>query len=283
MHNVDFNKDKFNIDEHLSINNELVIIDGRRFIEKGGVYTITNKKTGEIICGHNKVMLAGSEMMAMRLFDLEAETFVTPNYNTQLELDKTQLNTGNDNTLDYKAYLFCMGTSGCALGSQIKYEVSNKSWIAPADMIPFRYTLLSEDLDEVHRRIYFGRKEMRDKNRIAYYFKRFDSSAIAKRHYEDGSPWSASVYTDASSLAAQMVVACTMTVDEEDGRSYFDNTVGITDARFNAVEICAAWPLVGPDGYVYYQDIRPVTRLNFPNRWLSERGASFEIKYEFFF
>lgn len=244
-----------------------------------GRVRIIDRRTGAtVFYGENKAMLSWSEFAALRMFDIEGNGFVTPTYNTQMDLDNSQPNSGNDLGLDYKIFLFCIGTSGCAVGSQIKFEVSNKSWIEPNDMVPFRYQPTDNDLDDVLRTHYFGRKTMVDRNRIAYYFKRFDSDPIISKVYEDGSPWTSSVYSDQTTLAARVRVDLTCTVDEDDGRDWFDQTSGITDARFNCLQLLVAWP-AQIDGYTYFQDVRPVTRLNFPNRVLSELGDSWEVRY----
>lgn len=249
-----------------------------------GYVEIYDKKSKQLIFkGFNKIMLPGSEFMAMRMFNISSNKFVTPTYNEYLNLDNSKYNTDNELSLNYKACLFCMGTSGCALGSQLKREVSNKSWIAPEDLVPFQYVPINSDISDLYRRVYYGRKFNTENNMISYYFKRFDANPIISREFEDGSPWSKEIYKDDSTLKANVKINLTMTVDETDGRSFFERTVGIADARFNTIEVLAAWADVQSDGFTYYQDIRPITRLNFPNRALSELNDSFEIKYSFYF
>lgn len=283
--------DYFNFDECVYIKSKSDlrrIKENSRFIPTGFVQ-VFNKKTKELLLqGFNKCMIAASEFMAMRTFQFSSEEFVSPTYNDHLELDgssKTFDESENprDLTLDYKIFLFCMGTSGCARGSQIKYEVSNKGWINPSDLVPFKYVNLSEDLNEVQRRNYFGRKSILDKDKVAYFFKKFDSHALLSREYEDGSPWTSELYNDSSTLRANVKVSITFNIDEDDGRDYFDNTTGINDARFNTIELLAAWPKVLDDGYTYYQDVRPFTRLNMPNKPLSSNGDSYEFRYYLYF
>ena len=248
--------------------------------EPVGAARIIDKNTGAtVFYGHNKAMLSWSEFAALRLFDVEGDNFVTPNYNSQMGLDNSQLNSGNDRGLGYKVFLFCMGTSGCAAGSRIKLEVDNKSWIAPDDMVPFRYQPIGNDLDETLRTMYFGRKTFRDRNRIAYYFKKFDSDPIVSKVYDDGSPWTSSVYSDQTTLSARAKIDLTCSVNTDDGRDWFDQTTGINDGRFNCIQLLTAWA-AQIDGYTYYQDVRPVTRLNFPDKSLSELGDSWEIRYQ---
>jgi hypothetical protein len=273
--------DKISFSEDLRIN-DLRVTDGDMFAPIGHV-RIIDKRNGEIVVDdYNKAMLSASEYMALHLFQTEGDSFITPTYNSQLELDNTQSNSDNDMGLNYITCLFCMGTSGCNRGSRIKNEVSNKLWIAPDDMVPFRYQPIGDDLDDSLRSIYNGRKTMDDRGFIAYYFKKFDSDPIVSKLYDDGTPWTSSVYDDQTPLGARVKVGLTATVDEEDGRDWFDNTTGINDGVFNTISLLLAWPSE-IDGYTYYQDVRPLTRLNFPDRSLSEIGASWSIKYDLYF
>lgn len=281
--------DYFDFDEHVFIKSKSdieEIKESSRYRPIGYV-EVYNKKTKKLILkGFNKVMISASEFMALHMFNNPAENYITPTYNTYIGspegLDQTHTDTGNDLTLDYKICLFCMGTSGCSRGSQIKYEVSNKGWIKPEDLVPFKYVGMHEDLGELARRIYFGKKTLVDYNRIAYYFKRFDSNAVLKREYEDGTDWTSEIYQDDSTMRANVKIGITFSIDEEDGRDYFDRTTGINDARFNTIELLAGWPEV-IDGFTYYQDVRPFTRLNMPNKYLSSAGDSYEFRYFLYF
>lgn len=263
-----------------------------------GYCEIYDKKSKKLLLkGFNKIMLSASEFMALRMFKyLDFEYYTTPTYNSHMELDVTvpapQLENVDprENSIimkslspDYTVCLFAMGVSGCPRGSQIKYEVSNKGWIKPKDLVPFQYVDFTADLDEDKRRIYFGRKTLNDKHKIAYYFKEFDSDPVYLREYEDGTNWTSEVYQDESTIRANVKVGITFSVEEEDGRDYFDATTGINDARFSTISLLAAWPQVSNDGIVYYQDIRPFTRLNFPHKYLSSAGDSYEFRYFLYF
>lgn len=242
---------------------------------------IFNHETGEcIFLGRNKTMLSGSEFMALNLFYLPTEDYLTLTYNTEMGLEGTSYKEKMDNR--YVCQLFCMGTSGCNRESALRYEVVNKWWIKPEDMIPFQYVPTNADLTPIQRGIYYGRKPNVGNGFIAYYFKKFDSDPVLRRQLEDGTPWDASIYADKSELVAQTIVTNSLTITKEDGRDYFINTTGINDARFNTIEMCLAWYKV-INGYSYYQDIRPCTRINFPNKQLSDLGAAWDIVYQFYF
>ena len=244
---------------------------------------VRDHETGAIVfVGHNKTMLPASEFMAMHMFKLPVSSFLTPTYNTRAQLEENQIGTSNDIGDQYKVQLFCMGTSGCGRGSLIKYEVSNKKWIAPEDLAPFQYVPKTKDLNTTERGIYFGRKNYDTQGFWGYLFKKFDSNPVIKKVLEDGTPWGGSIYSDSSELEAQVIVTTSFSVSKSDGRDYFIETTGINDGRFNCIELCFAWPRV-VGGYTYYQDIRPATRLNFPNKVFSDLGASWDFSYSIYF
>lgn len=275
--NEDFTISKISSEKHM-----MKLKDGN----KNGLRTkviVKNKNTGEVLFrGHNKTMIPGSEFMAMRLFRIKNEKFITPTYNTQIGLENTVVGTGNEMTMNYHTQIFCLGKDGCNRESAIWYPVSNKRWISPENLVPFQYVPYEKDLNETERTVYFGRKKITSSNHFAYYFKKFDSDPVLKRQFEDGTPFTASVYEDGSELTAQVEVTNSLTITKDDGRDYYINTTGINDARFNSVELCLAWTnVIG--GYTYYQDIRPATRINFPNKYLNDLNAEFEIEYSLYF
>ena len=242
---------------------------------------IYNHETGELVFhGSNKTMLAGSEFMAMKLFNLPHDKFLTPTYNTAIGLDNTVYAETPENM--YCTQLFCVGTSGCNRESGLKYEVVNKWGINPEDLVPFQYVPYNKDLDAVKRTIYMGRKELTDQKMVAYYFKKFDSDPVLRKQLEDGTPIDSNIYADTSELAAQVVVTNSLTITTDDLRDYFIKTTGINDGRFNCLELCMAWYKV-INGFSYYQDIRPCTRINFPNKYLSDLGASWDVVYQIYF
>lgn len=287
--------DYFNFDEKVFIKykEDIERIKESSKLRPVGYVELYDKKSKKLLLkGFNKIMLSASEFMALRMFkyNLNPEDYVTPTYNSIMELDGTvpDLDTNNkpkhtDLTSEYTICLFAMGTSGCPRGSQIKFEVSNKEWIKPQDLVPFQYVDENNDLDESNRKVYFGRKELPDKHKIAYYFKEFDSDPVYLREYEDGTNWTSEIYQDESTIKANVKVGLTFSIEEDDGRDYFDNTTGINDARFNTIELLAAWPQVSTNGLVFYQAIRPFTRLNFPHKYLSSAGDSYEFKYFLYF
>lgn len=274
--------DYYKTSEEAFINDEVIQEPGHPNGLKTKVI-IKDHNTGKVLfVGRNKTLISGSEFLAMQMFDLPHDTFITPTYNNRLQLDNTTNTADNSKMNEYYTWLFCMGTSGCNRESALKYEVSNKKWIAPEDLVPFQYLPFNKDLDEEGREIYFGRKTLNDQKYIAYYFKKFDSDPTVRKQLEDGTPIDSTIYDDTSELPAQIVVENTLSITEDDGRDYFINTTGINDARFNCISLCMAWKEV-IDGYTYYQDIRPCTRLNFANRFLNDLNASFDIIYRIYF
>lgn len=278
-------KDKFGIGENVILSGK----DGINPLSLGMLtrpirtkVVVKNNKTGESWVGHNKTMLAGSEFMAMSMFNLPHDTYITPSYNSLLGLDNTVYVDRKDMDNMYCCCLWAMGNSGAPAGTGIHYEVINKWPIKPDDLIPFQYVPYDNDLTPEYRSIYFGRKALTDKKMVAYYFKKFDSDPTLIRQLEDGTPLQSSVYDDTSELAAQCFVSLSLSITKTDGRDYYINTTGINEARFNSIELLMGWTRT-INGFSYYQDLRPVTRINLPNKFLSDLGASWNVQYTLYF
>ena len=280
-----YKEDKIQLGENIifdSATENMSVQDGNPHGLKG-VVIIQDKKTGEVAFkGCNRTMISGSEFLAYHVFRLKNFTFTTPTYNTQIGLEHTVASSKNDLGANYLTQLFCVGTSGCNRASAIWYPVSNKKWIAPLDLVPFQYVPYNKDLTALQRETYFGRYYDTQAQFYAYYFKKFDSDPVFKKQYEDGTPWNAAIYDDNSAANAQMSVTTTMTVTKDDCRDFFINTTGINDGRFNCLSLCLAWADVY-NGYTYFQDIRPMTRINFPNKFLNDLTSEWLITYHIYF
>ena len=181
------------------MNNKIVAYDGLNArdlvdISASSLKTsidIRDHETGKIIFKglKNKVVIAGSGLLAKDLFDLpSSHSEVTPTYNTHLgclnvegELD-TDISSA---TSKYpKILLFCVGTDGCGESSSQVFPVDYTKWIS--NPIPFRYPTQANDISDDLRNTYFGRIESTDKNHYAYYFKRFEGEPKIVQQYTDG-------------------------------------------------------------------------------------------------
>ena len=245
-----------------------------------GVVTFRNHETGEIIWkGHNKVILPGAEFIALSLFDLP-DNIITPSYNTALNLEHTVYSVP---TSTNKVFLFCVGTDGCGTENSQVFDIDYRRWIDEKSIVPFQYRLLEKDLTVSDRSLYFGRKEINNKY-YAYYFKTFNSPPVLSRQWSNGNPIDATVYTMAKANATTIETFVTLefSITKDDCRDFFIATTGINDARINCLSICTAWPKI-INGYTYYQDIRPVTRLNFPNEPLIDLRKGIDITYQIYF
>lgn len=253
---------------------------------------IKNLETGEVIFKglKNKVIIPGSGLIARKLFDINSEhAEITPSYNDVFgeamytpasENPSTTANTmaTKDNQ---KILLFCCGIDGCGTENSQVYPVDYKKWIAPENLIPFRYQLGSNDLSDDLRNIYFGRTAINGGEYLAYYFKRFEGAPVLVQQYIDGTPVDSSVYESAKTESAETYVEINLKITKEDIRDYFISTVGIDEARINSISLCSAYP-VEEDGYTYFKDIRPLTKLNIPNEQLIDMTKGIEIVYHIY-
>ena len=251
---------------------------------------IKNLETGEVIFKglKNKVIIPGSGLIARKLFDILSEE-ITPSYNDAIgfytpgtdeaptTIDPATRATAND----HKVLLFCCGIDGCGSESSQVYPVDYRKWINPADLVPFRYQLGSNDISDELRQSYFGRTEINNGEYIAYYFKRFNGTPVLVQQYIDGTPVDHSVYDSEKIESAETYVELSLKITKEDIRDYFIATVGIDEARINSISLCTAYP-VEEDGYLYFKEIRPITKLNIPNEQLIDVTKGIEIIYHIY-
>lgn len=239
---------------------------------------LTNRDTGEVIFkGKNKLILPGAEFLAMALFDLP-DVPLTPSYNTKLNLDNTIYTTTPQDT--NKVFLFCVGTDGCGTENSQVYEEDYRKWIQPEALVPFQYKPKNKDISGSLRAAYYGRKTLGD--HFAYYFKAFDSKPQLVRQFTNGTSIDSTVYDVTDQTPVETYVSMSMSITKDDCRDYFIKTVGINSARVNTISLCTAWKRV-VDGFNYYQDIRPITKLNFPNEPLIDLRKSIDITYQVYF
>ena len=243
---------------------------------------IRNIDTQEILFqGSNKVLLAGSTFTAMKHFSL-VSPILTPTYNTVLELENTVTGEEHAESLE-KTVLFAIGTDGCGAGPAQLNDVDYSKWLAPEDMISFRYPLIESDLSALDRATYFGRKI--NGERVHYYFKKFEGSPLWKQQYIDGTPIDSNVYDSLKDDAIESYIELNLKILQEDAREFFINSVGaggIENARVNTIMLLTAWPKTYGD-YTYYEDIRPLTKLNFPTEYLIDETKGLDITYHIYY
>lgn len=248
--------------------------------EKAGIQNTNIKiyRDGELSFeGSNKVIISGAGFTARKHFNLSGSE-ITPSYNTSLGLEQT---VATDSTKNQLVTLFMVGTDGCGTESSQVYPVDYKKRIAPASLVPFRYPLNTSDISASLRSTYFGRKTIGD--RLAYYFKAFDSIPVLKQQFDDGTDIDSNIFNDSTSRAAVTYVEIKLKVSKDDCREYFAATTGINNAKINSIALLTAWANTGSDGYTYYQDIRPLTCLHFPNEHLGDLTKGLDIVYQVYY
>ena len=241
-----------------------------------------NPVTQEVIWEEqNKVVISGSAFSAAKHFNITPPV-KTPTYNSTLGLENTVSEPFGSAGIRREecVVLFCMGTDGCGPDQHQKLDVDYKRWIKPDSLVPFRYPNATSDLTAQQRGVYFGRKVVSSK--VAYYFKKFDQDPVFVQRYLDGTPISTDVHTNPKETAAESYIELKLKITKEDAREYFEATTGINDARVNTISLCTAWPKTYTDK-VYYQDIRPFTKLNFPTELLIDQSKGIDITYQIFY
>lgn len=228
----------------------------------------------------NKVICDGSMFTAMKHFDMLPPVNL-PTYNTALNLENIVPLTAQEQ-MDCLVCLFCVGISGCGPESSQVYDVDYTKWIDPDDLVPLRYQLDDDDLSDEDRGKYFGRKEIPAMNRIAYYFKAFEIDPVFKAQYVDGTPIDEHLYVSDNTIDVEVFVEMKLSITKRDCRDYFIAHSGINDSKINTISLCTAYPKEY-NGNAYYQNIKPLTRLNFPNESLIDQTKGIDIIYDLFY
>lgn len=231
---------------------------------------------------HNKVIIPGSTFTASKHFKNLSIPVKLPTYNATLGLDNIQSITNQEEVVDNYVYLWAVGTDGCGPEDSQVFSVDYTKWIDPRDLVPFRYELRNNDLSAEKRKMYFGRKDKPESDRIAYYFKAFETTPVYKQQFIDGTPIDENIYISDNKLDVESFVELKMTLTKSDCRDYFIATTGINTARINSISLLTAVPKV-IDGYTYYQNIRPLTKLNFPNESLIDLTKGIDFIYQIFY
>ena len=281
-----------------------------------------NDETGEIIFEdlHNKTVIAGSALLAMKMFDLDRSFLSnTPTYNTILGLDNnaaagsypsTSITDSNGNQVaafpdetQRKIIGFCIGQGGCGTDISDVFDVKYASWIMPDALVPFRYPLQSAD--NVDEDIYKGKKaiQLSDGRTVnAYYFKAFSNSPIAVQNYTSqlgsftDSINASTVYSDINNAdRAQTIVEMHLKITVDDAREFFITHKGLQDANISQISLVSAWEreveITKPDlsgniltkNVQQWCDIRPFSVLNIPKESLSSKNKSLSIIYTLYF
>lgn len=229
----------------------------------------------------NKIILPGSTFTAMKHFKDLNVPVMTQTYNHALNLDNTVSVTDQEDRIDSYVYLFAVGVGGCGPEASQVLDVDYTKWIAAEDLVPFRYPHINNDLSDDLRAKYFGRKTIAPADRIAYYFKAFDGVQY-KQQYIDGTPIDSNIYVSDNSVEVESVVEIKMSITNKDCREFFAGTTGLNDAKVNTISLLTAVEKE-IDGYKYYQNIRPLTKLNFPTEQLVDETKGIDIVYSLFY
>lgn len=318
MDEIRYLKDSIRPNDEYKVNNGILIPNPQRVNSKVNIY---NEVTGELIFeGHNKTVIAGSALTAMKLFNLDHGCLNnTPTYDSIMNLDNGSNGETYPTTIikdnitgdiigsiqdetQRKIIGFCVGQGGAGLDISDVFDVKYTSWITPDNLIPFRYPL--QNADSVDEDIYKGRKalELADKSkRNAYYFKAFSNSPKLVQNYVSNigtfsdNVSAGSVYNNTVSDKAQSYVELHLKITKDDCREFFIAHKGIENAKINQISLVSAWEKevevekldslgnLKTKKYQYFQDIRPFSIINIPNEIISNHEKSLSIVYSLFF
>lgn len=250
--------------------------------------------TGEILGERtNKVLITGSLLNACYAFGISSSYEDIPSYNTALGLDHS-LDPSTEPDNDNIVCLFCVDDSGCGPRPTDLYEVSYTDRIEPSTIMPFRYVDADKDLSPDLRKYYYGKKTLNDgSEKIAYYFKNFDTTPQLHLRYTDGTQINMEeIYTVDTSQMAECYIETRLRINRNDFRDYFEEVLGWDKARISSLSLCWAWYRSFVDGvdesgndlsFKFFQSIRPYTKLNFPLNWLVDLTKAIDIIYRIYY
>lgn len=243
--------------------------------------TIKDADTNEVLqVVENKVVISGSGHVAAKAFGIDLP-FKFPNYNEAMNLENT-VPEGTAQENEPVICLFCAADEGCGeLDSDI-FAANFVDRINPNHMFAFRYVDADNDLSNSEREVYFGRKPL-DNNKIAYYFKAFDNAPQIYLRYTDGTELSpVTMYNTQTSQDAECYVQLDLLINRVDFRDYFDQVIGWDKARVSTISLVYAW-YTEEEGYKWYQEIIPFTKLNFAAEKLVDKTKALAFEYALFF
>ena len=319
MEEIRYLQDNYRTNDEYKLGKDSILIPNpQRVNSKINIY---NDVTGEMIFeGHNKTVIAGSALTAMKLFNLDRNALdATPTYDTIMGLDNGANGTtyptvvvkdSNGNVVgsiqdetQRKIIGFCVGQGGAGLDISDVFDVEYCSWITPDNLIPFRYPL--QNADNVDETMYKGRKALTladGTNRNAYYFKAFSNTPNLVQNYVStigtfsDTVSASSVYNNSISAdKAQSYVELHLKITKDDCRDFFIAHKGIENAKINQISLVSAWTKevevskldslgnLTTKTYEYFQDIRPFSIINIPNEIISNHEKSLSIIYSLFF
>lgn len=320
MDEIRYFKDYNRVNDEYKIGKNGILLpsSNQRINSKISIY---NDITGELIYeGHNKTVIAGSALTAMKLFNLDHHVLdATPTYDSVMNLDNGSNGTvyptvavkdnngsiiGSMHDESQRTIIgFCVGQGGAGLDISDVFDVDYCSWITPDNIIPFRYPL--QNADNVDETMYKGRKalELADgTKRNAYYFKAFSNTPNLIQNYVSSigtfsdSITASTVYNNKTSAdKAQSYVELHLKITKDDCRDFFITHKGIENAKINQISLVSGWTKtvevtkldslgnIRTNNYEYFQDIRPFSLLNIPNEIISNHEKSLSIIYSLYF
>ena len=257
---------------------------------RGTNVTIKNSFTGEVIYkGPNSVIVPGSLFTVKSHFPDIENLLKLQSYNSLLNLDNIIAESDAD-TLAAKynkvrgTYLFCVGIDGESQGQLLPVDKTKR--IETNNLIPLRVinssnTSKIKDIDS--KKLYYGKKTDNNDSKVKYYFKTWSSRPTCTTVYADGTDITENMYYE-TLKDPMVIVEVKFSVSPEDCREYFSlysNIAGKT--RVNSLSLLSAWYTEDVNGIRTYQDIHPVTKLNFNTEDLTDETKGLDIIYHLYY
>lgn len=288
------------VSDRYELKDTLRIHDSKNGVKKTKI-TMIDHDTGKVLGEfQNKVLVPGSQSTACKQFGIDPVVNL-PTYNSELNLENPHKYSPYPNVQPKNTPITCLwaaGRDGAGSSPNEIFTVSTTDRISPkkttagyTDIVPFRYVDVEDDLDDDLRKVYFGRKVI--DNKVAYFFKAFDTTPQLHVRYLDGTEVTANMYNVDSSQNVEVYVEMRLAVTRKDFRDYFNEVLGWDLADISTISLLTAWYdnyTINPNAdkndqtaYRYYYDILPFSKFNFGQEQLIDLNRAIDFIYQVYY
>jgi len=265
-------KDKlFLTDELIDSQGRLILTGQKKPTKLIGRLSLINPVTGKpMMHFDNDIIIPGATYVLEKMFGVRS-TFGMPTLSQDLNV-KASVAPTQDNLKNELIFGFTLGNGGVETPDLIKAVKFKDKTVS--SIVPVRVVSTSADLSPTDQAKYAIKKQVG--SNYYYYAKKFDSTAIIRHLFTDGTEIPPNIDQTDTTLGLLVFGEVVLTVSPADLREWYMLTYGdISSCRFNSIALVAGF-LDGTD----YAGVRAISKLNIPNMYLRDSEASYTFTYK---
>ena len=145
--------------------------------------------------------------------------------------------------------------------------------------------------------MYFGRKTFNEgtsSEKIAYFFKRFETDPQLHVRYLDGTEVTKNMWSIDSSQQVEVYVELKLAITRQDFRDYFDDVLGWGSADISTISLLTGWyddsiienpaaPEEDQIRYRWYQYVLPFSKFNMSQEQLRNENKALDFTYQVYY